>query len=284
MVRRELVVAAIVISAAAIIAALWLALGVARGDAPAYVPSDPALRRRDLYLYPPLPATRPPRAFIFFFGNDIGFWRAHRQLAADLAERGYAVAGFDMRPLLGVLPDGRHARDSAFLAGITPLVLRARRELTRRARSAADTGVGVPIVLAGHSLGAEVALWTAAYGRFPEIAGVLALSPGARSHLRVSASDLLMTAEPTGPLSFSVAETIARATARPRAGRVAIVRGSHDKLRAADSALVGAGGTRARLFIVPLAGHSLREVTLARFVVRRALAWLTAPARERTAP
>lgn len=254
-------IAAVVAGAAAVIGALG------GGDMPTYVPRDASLREAGLYFYPAAPSTGAPRAFVFFFGNDIGFWRAHRQLAADLAGQGYAVVGFDMKPLLRRLPEETGARDSTFRAIIVPLVLRARRELAPSARPA------LRIVLAGHSLGAEVALWTAAHAGLPDVAGVLALSPGSRSHLRVSASDLLMTGEPTGPASFSVAGVVARVTAAPGV-RIAIVRGSHDPLRSADSALLAAGGQGIRRFLVPLAGHALKQVALARYVVREGLTWV----------
>lgn len=266
--RRLAVASALVGLALAAIAGIMAACATMGGEEPSYVPRDAALRHVGLYFYPAVPASRPPRAFVFFFGNDVGFWRAHRQLAADLAAQGYAVAGFDMVPLLRALPDGRAARDSAFGARIGPLILGARTELVPRARS------DVPMVLAGHSLGAEVALWTAAHVGLPHVVGVFALSPGSRSHLRVAASDLLMTSEPTDPESFAVADVVARVTAPPTGARLAIIRGQHDDLQFADSALLAAGGARARRFVVPLAGHSLKQVTVARFVVRRALRWL----------
>lgn len=238
-------------------------------EIPTYVPRDVTLRRADLFFYPS--ATDSVRAFVFFFGNDIGFWRAHRQLAADLASQGYAVVGFDMKSMINSLPGSRAERDSVFRSGIASLIARARREVVpdERARR-------VPLVLAGHSLGAEVALWAAADADLPDLAGVLALSPGNRSHLRATVADILMAEEPSGPLSFSVAETIGRVRTLLRGERIAIIRGSQDPLQSADSALLAAGSSSARRFVVALAGHSLKQVTLARFVVRDALAWILA--------
>ncbi len=249
------------------------------------IPSDPVLQAAGVRFYRPpasagaqMPA-KPPRAVIFFFGNDVGFWRPHRRLAADLARDGYAVAGFDIRPILAQLPDDDGLRDRAFTAQMLPIIRLAHAEL---GGSSADAGLAstrtddaqTPLVLIGHSLGAELALWVAAHGAPLGIAGVVVLSPGLRSHLRISASDLLMTDEPTGPGSFSVPAEVDTAVSMLPDLRIAIVRASHDKLRYADSALLAAGGAQARRFLVPLAGHSLTSLVLARFVVRDAVAWV----------
>lgn len=209
---------------------------------------------------------RPPRAVVFFFGNDIGFWQPHRQLASSLAGYQFAVTGFDMRSLLRSLPVGAAARDSAFAAAIDPLIARARHELG---------GDSVPLIIAGHSLGAEVAIWTAAHVCPPGAIGVLALAPGSRSHLRVSLSDIMNGPEPTGPESFSVAEAIG---AVPPGERIAIVRGTRDDYARADSALLAAGGRRIERFSVPLAGHSLKGIAMSSLATRFALDWLLADA------
>jgi pimeloyl-ACP methyl ester carboxylesterase len=236
------------------------------GDAPpTHVARDPALRDQPVFLYNAADTTRPPRAVIFFFGNDIGFWKPHRQLAASLARTQYAVAGFDMRSLLRGLPDHGASRDSAFLAAVEPIIARSRREL------GSDS---TPLIIAGHSLGAEVAIWTAAHACLPVTAGVLALSPGSRSHLRVSVSDIMMGSEPTEPGSFSVADEIA---AVPTDERIAIVRGTKDKFTRADPALLAAGGDRIERFSVLLAGHSLKGLTMAGFETHRAVDWLLEP-------
>jgi len=209
----------------------------------------------------------PPRAVVFFFGNDIGFWQPHRQLASSLASSQLAVAGFDMRSLLRSLPVGTAARDSAFAAAIEPLIARARHELG---------GDSVPLIIAGHSLGAEVAIWTAAHVCPPGVIGVLALSPGSRSHLRVSLSDIMNGPEPTGAESFSVAEAIG---AVPQNERIAIVRGTRDDFARADSGLLAAGGRRIERYSVPLAGHSLKGIAMSSLATRFALDWLLATAR-----
>lgn len=236
---------------------------------PNHVVRDPVLRARGVVVYTP---AGPPRSLVLFFGNDVGFWRPHHALAAELASDGYAVAGVDIRPLLASLPEGHPARDVACRAAVRDLVNRVRAELSLDS---------VPLIIGGHSLGAELALWTAANADLDGVVGTLALSPGSRSHLRVTASDILMTAEPEGPDSFGVAEQVARATQLGQ--RVAIVRGANDKFRGADASLIAAGRSSAVLFNVPFASHSLRDLTLARYVIRDAVEWLL-QAHDSTAP
>lgn len=231
------------------------------GPEPTYVPHDPALRELPLYFYRTADRTNR-RALIFFFGNDLGFRRPQRDLAVAMAGQGYDVVGFDMKPLLASLPDDPAARDTAFDSRIGPMIAAARHEL------GADA---LPIIIAGHSLGAEVAIWTAGNVAIPRLAGVLALSPGSRSHLRVSASDVLNGDEPSDAGSFVVADVIARL---PDGARIALVRGENDRYRFADSALVAAGGVHIQRYLVRFAGHSLKRIIVARPVVRRALDWL----------
>lgn len=250
--------------------AIWAALGGCQGnDPPTRIARDPSLRGEPVFLYEAADTTRAPRAVIFFFGNDIGFWRPHRQLAASLARSQFAVAGFDMRPLLHSLPARGPTRDSAFIAAIEPIIARARHEL------GADS---TPLIIAGHSLGAEIAIWTAAHTCQPGVAGVLAMSPGSRSHLRISVSDVMNGPEPTEPGSFSVADAIGDV---PNDERIAVVRGTKDKFASADPALMAAGGGRIERFSVLLAGHSLKGLTMAGFETHRAVDWLLEPARAR---
>lgn len=227
---------------------------------PNHVVRDAVLRSRGVVVYTP---AGPARALVLFFGNDVGFWRPHHALAAALASDGYAVAGVDIRPLLASLPEGHPARDIACRAAVRDIVSRMRHEL------ALDS---VPLVIGGHSLGAELALWSAANAGLDGVVGTLALSPGNRGHLRVSASDILMTGEPEGPDSFGIADQVARAAGLGQ--RVAIIRGANDKFRNADVTLIAAGGASARRFSVPFASHSLRDLTLARYVIRDAMGWL----------
>jgi pimeloyl-ACP methyl ester carboxylesterase len=235
------------------------------GDArPTYVPRDPALRGRGLYFYPAADATRPLRALVIFLGNDVGFWQPHRTLATRLARANYSVVGVDIRPLLGGLPPDPRARERAVAASILELIDATRREL--RAERA-------PLIIAGHSLGAEIALWTAAYARPPGAVGVLALSPGGYSHLAITASDLLSRDPEPGPSSFDVADALRRI---PAGERVAVVRGSGDGFRRVDPALAAAGGNRYAHYSVPFASHSLKGLLLAGPIVERALEWILA--------
>jgi len=232
-----------------------------------YVPRDPTLRQPYLYFFPPHPGTGATRAFVFFFGNDVGFWDAHEQLADDLAGQGYAVVGLDLKPLLVNLPDGAspasvRARDSAFSARLESVISRSRHELGMDSSR---------VVLVGHSFGAEMAVWTATHLPIRGLAGVVALSTGARGHLRITWRDLGNVGEPHELGSFSVADDVA---ALPLQMRVALIRGSHDRLAYADSAIVAKGGNRVRLSMVPFAAHSLKRVLLARFVVRNAVRWV----------
>jgi pimeloyl-ACP methyl ester carboxylesterase len=249
----------VVIWAAALLAVL---AGCANDYQPTRVSHDPLLQTQPVFLYPAADTTRLPRAVVFFFGNDIGFWQPHRELARSLAAAQFSVIGFDMRLLLHSLPDRPRDRDTAFASRIERIIERARHELG---------GDSVPLIIAGHSLGAEVAIWTAAHVCPPGVKGVLAMAPGSRSHLRVSVSDIMNGPEPTGPESFSVADAIASV---PRDERIAIVRGTRDEYTRADSALLAAGGARASRFFVPFAGHSLKRLATAGFETRRALDWL----------
>lgn len=234
--------------------------GCSGSDEPTHVARDPALR--SLYLYDADDRGRSVRGLVFFLGNDIGFWKPHRQLARSLASAQYDVAGLDIRPLLKVLPDCEPARDSVFADTISTIIEHTRHEFY------ADS---IPLIIAGHSLGAEIAIWTAAHLRLPGTLGVLALSPGSRSHLRISVSDIMNGPEPSGPESFSVASAI---DSVPPLERIAIVRGSRDQYARADSTLLASGGERIDRFVVPFAGHSLKRMATASFETRRALEWV----------
>ncbi len=230
-----------------------------------YVAKNAALRTLPLYFYPATDTTRPPKAVVFFFGNDVGFWQPHHQMAAIMAADGYATVGYDMKPILSSLPEKEPARDSAFAVQIAVVIASARQEFGAE---------NLPLIIGGHSIGAEVAIWVAAHSRVPGVIGVLAASPGSRSHLRISASDMAMSSEPTDAESFAVADAVRR---MPPSVRLAIIRGGSDKYAFADSALLEAGAPRAKRFSVPLASHSLRDLFVARFVVRNALTWLRTP-------
>ena len=142
------------------------------------------------------------------------------------------------------------------------MIARARRELH------ADS---LPVIIGGHSIGAEVASWLVAHVAVPRRAGALLIAPGARGHLRVAISDLTMAGEPEEPGSFSVAENIRAASPTIR---FAIVRGTDDRYRTADSALIAAGASRIDKWSVPWGGHSMSNIILAGPFVERALSWL----------
>lgn len=252
-------------SAVVLVLACLVAAACGGGAAePTYTPHDAALRASPFYFYPVANGANA-RAFVFLFGNDVGFWKPHRELAAALAREGYDVVGFDLKPLFASLPKDPAERQRAFADTISLIIAAARHELH------ADS---LPLVVGGHSLGAEVAAWTGAHVALPYFEGVLAVSPGSRSHLRVGVSDLAAGPEPTGAGSFAVSSEVA---ALPAGARFAIVRGSHDRYAFADPTLVAAGGNRAQRYIVRFAGHSLRRITFALPTVSRALGWLTEP-------
>src|SRR5712672_1303730 len=164
-----------------------------------YIPRDPELKREPLYFYPPARTSPHPKAGIFFLGNDLGFWQAHQKLAERLASHGYAVVGFDVKKFLDRLPDSALLRDSVLAHDVPPLIKRSLHEL------AADH---LPIVIAGHSFGADIALWTEANAPIPGVVGVLALGPTRRDHPTITLRDQMNSGEPTEPGSFAVDEQI----------------------------------------------------------------------------
>ena len=226
-----------------------------------YTAHDPALAGFPLFFYPSAVASAPAKAFVFFVGNDIGFWGAHQDLAKRLAGAGYAVVGFDIKVFFGRLPDDASARARLFGDSVAVMIALARREL------GADS---IPVVLGGHSLGAEVASWIAVHEAPPRLAGLLLISPRGRGHLRATLSDIANRSAPAEPGSYAVADNIA---ALPASVRVAIVRGTDDRFRADDAALLKAGGARIDKWSVPWGGHSMSNILLAGPFVERALAW-----------
>jgi pimeloyl-ACP methyl ester carboxylesterase len=255
--RWRVALAFVTVAVAAIAYSSW-----PRSSAAPYTPRDPALRAQPLYFYPATDTTKGAKAFVFFFGNDIGFWGAHQELAARLAGEGYDVVGLDVKKFYATLPDENAAREKAFADGVVQMIARARRELHADA---------LPVIVAGHSIGAEVASWIVSHSTIPGLAGALLIAPGARGHLRVAISDLTMSGEPEEPGSFSVAENI---RASSPAIRFAIVRGTDDRYRTADSALLAAGGARVDRWSVPWGGHSMSNIILAGPFVERAIGWL----------
>lgn len=247
--------------------ALCLVAACESGPKVPYLPRDASLRDEPLLFYPSRAAH--PRAFVLFLGNDVGFWKPHEELAWRLAENGYVVVGLDVKRYLGSLPEDEPARDSSFAASIGPLIARARAELH------ADS---LPVVVGGHSFGAEVAFWIALHRPPPNLVGVLALSPRSTGHLVVTPFDL-MNHEASGPYSFS---TIRAATDIAPNVRIALVRGASDKFRRHDAAFVAAGGSRLRYYTVPFANHSLRKLLIAGPIIEHAVEFLVEPRRPAT--
>lgn len=138
----------------------------------------------------------------------------------NVAGQGYAAVGFDVKPPPKSLPDDNTAAlgDTIFGVVLASFIRASRHELGLDAR---------PVILAGHSIRHERAVWSAGHVAIPDLLGVVATAPGDR-----------------------------------------------DPYRYADSAIVAAGGRRLWLSIISLAGHSLKRVILARYMVRSAVAWV----------
>jgi pimeloyl-ACP methyl ester carboxylesterase len=231
-----------------------------KGHASALTPADPTLRKPWLYFYPARTST--PRAFMVFFGNDVAFWEPHQDLAWRFSGEGIAVVGIDLRKYFSTLPDGEPVRDSAFAADMPALIARARRSMS---------GDSLPLILAGHSFGAEVALWIGQHAPPPHLVGILALNTRSTGHLFITPSDWL-NHEASGPWSFS---TIDAVRAIDPYVRIALVRGAHDPFRGHDSAFAAVGGNRLRRFEIPMAGHALGTLLVAGPLISRAVRFLT---------
>jgi type IV secretory pathway VirJ component len=246
---------------APLVAELMLALSVVACPRakPSYVARDPVLRALPLYFYP---ASDSAKAVVIFFGNDVGFWDAHDRLARQLASNGYTVIGVDIKKFIERLPEPYASREAAFDSSIDGVIARAVREMG---------AASLPLVLGGHSFGADLALWTAVHAPPPHTVGVLALAPTARSHFYVTAMDRANIGEPEEPGSFAISDEIRSV---PAAMRIALLRGSRDHRRGIDSALEVAGMPRLRYSVIPLASHSLKSLTLAGPMTQRAVAWI----------
>jgi len=221
----------------------------------AYIPQDHALRRPDVYLFH---AQGSSHAFIWLYGNDVAFWRAHQELATLLASRGYDVVGFDARHFFDATSATGSARDSLVARTISTLVAHARHEFHD------DT---LPVIVAGHSLGADLAAWTAAHVTIPRLVGVVMLNPTRRSHLYATMRDRAFLGEPIELGSYAAADVVRRI---PPNVRVVVARGDHDSHNAGDTALVtavvtsGHASDRTTAYRrIPFAGHSLRSLFVA---------------------
>jgi pimeloyl-ACP methyl ester carboxylesterase len=229
-----------------------------------YIPRDPYLLRQPLYFYPDEGAVRHPKAGVFFLGNDLGFWEPHQKLAERLAAKGYAVVGFDVKNFLDRLPDSSLLRDSVLVHGLPTLIKRSMHEL------GADS---VPLIIAGHSFGADIALWAEANAPMPGVVGVLALGPTKRDHPTVTLNDKMNIGEPMEAGSFSVADQIRNT---PPKVHIELLRGASDKERKSDSEFISAGGSRLSYTVIPFAAHSLKSLIVAGPMIERALDRLVA--------
>jgi len=227
---------------------------------PDYVPHVTALRAENVFVYPPHGVLR---GTIVFFGNDVGFWQPHQQLADFLSRQGFAVVGLDLRQLFKAQADATPAeREKTVSAALAGFMNESQAEFHSEK---------LPLVLTGHSLGAEVAIWAGAHISSPRITGIVAMAPGGRGHLAITPSDYLSSALPKGPDSFSMADLV---TSSPLELRIALVRGAKDGYGGADPGIVAAGGSRMKKFEIPFAGHALKKILIARYVVRDALTWV----------
>ncbi len=218
------------------------------------------LRAPEVSVYPPTP---PLRGTIVFFGNDVGFWQPHQELADFLSRQGYAVIGYDLRNLLKSNVDHPLVERNAIIGDSIARLMSA--------SLAEFHGEKLPLVLMGHSLGAEVAIWAGAHIAQPQITGIVAMAPGGRGHLAITPLDFLSSALPKGPDSFSMADLVKSTSPQIR---IAIVRGASDGYGGADPQIVAAGPGHVQKFSIPFAGHSLKRILLARYVVERALDWV----------
>lgn len=231
------------------------------GHPSVYTPSDSTLRASWLYFYPNQVGSET-RAILFLLSNDVAFREGHQDLAWRLAGEGYTVVGIDVRRFLGTLPSPEPQRDSAFGAAITSLIARARHELH------ADS---LPVILGGHSFGAELAFWTAWHDPPRRLIGVLSLNSRSTGHLFITAADYL-NHEASGEWSFSAIEAAAKIDPKVR---IALVRGANDPFRGHDPAFMSAGGARLRRFEIPLTGHGLNTMLVAGPYISRAMRFLS---------
>ncbi len=231
-----------------------------RQNAPTYQAKDPVLAKLPLYFYPS--GSKARKALLFYFGNDVAFWEPHQAMANRLSKEGFDVVGIDLRKFLASLPDNSvPARDSAYAASIDPLIARVRAELH------ADS---IPLLIGGHSFGAEVALWTAMHRPPPGLKGLLIMSTRGSGHFFVQPSDWA-NKEPEGPGSFSTIELVRDI---PPSIRIALIRGQRDDFQHWDSTFAAVGGARFKRFYVMFTGHSIRKLVLAGPQIDRAMAFL----------
>ena len=245
---------------------VWYARRPSKGHPSAVVPADTAVRHPWIYFYP---THRPGPAvgIAVLFGNDVSFWEPHQDLAWRIADDGWSVIGIDLRTFLNTLPSEEPQRDSAVAVALPRLIAGARHALS---------GDDLPLIVGGHSFGAELAIWLAAKRPPPHLVGVMPINTRGSGHLFITARDWL-NEEASGAWSFSTVDLVRAIDPHVR---IALVRSEHDRFAVHDSAFQVAGGARLRRFVIPLASHSLRSVLVAKPIIARAVRFLadsTAP-------
>ena len=242
-------------------ALVWYARRPSKGHPSAMVPADTALRHPWIYFYP-THRPGPAAGIAVLFGNDVSFWEPHQDLAWRIADEGWSVIGIDLRRFLNTLPGDEPQRDSAVARALPALIVRGRHALA---------GDDLPLIVGGHSFGAEVAIWLAAKQPPAHLVGVMPINTRGSGHLFITARDW-MNEEASGAWSFSTVDLVRKINPRVR---IALVRSEHDRFALHDSAFQVAGGSRLRRFVIPLASHSLRSVLVAKPVIARAVRFLS---------
>jgi phosphatidylglycerol lysyltransferase len=134
-----------------------------------------------------------PKGVVILGTGDGGWSYWEERVATHLAERGYAVGGWDCRKFADTRSFDHAELIAGFRAAVEAVEVRGR---------AGD----VPVWFAGWSTGAEQAVAAAATPDRPEkLAGVLVAAPGTRGRFGITTSDLLGVL-PEGPGSFAMAD------------------------------------------------------------------------------
>ncbi len=134
-----------------------------------------------------------PRGVVIVGSGDGGWSYWEENVAKHLAERGYAVGGWDCRKFADTRAYGHDELVRGFSAAVDAVEGRA--------------GVSnVPIWYGGWSTGAEQSVAAASSPDRPSrLVGLLLAAPGAHGRYGITTSDLLGV-EPSGPGSFALAD------------------------------------------------------------------------------
>ena len=134
-----------------------------------------------------------PKGVIILGTGDGGWSYWEENTAKHLAQRGYAVGGWDCRRFADTRSYGHDDLVAGFRAAVVAVEARA--------------GVSdVPVWYGGWSTGAEQSVAAAASRERPaRLVGLLLVAPGRRGRYGITTSDLLGV-EPSGPGSFALAD------------------------------------------------------------------------------